>query len=387
MATSTHPVLQIFDTAQQTAIGLRNRMYRKQNQVIAERHGDWLLIMGDTYTRIGKDEDTRTAMYGANGEFVKPIQAWVMQYDNLSLNPTIKNKIDKVIGEVSPELEAASTQNHDTVEETPIPTLSEEHAEKLPDWFMPPSWWKRLITYINILGRPAIAIVGPAGNGKTTTAEMCFIANDIDYYIMNCTDRTEVTDLIGGDKIRAGGEEFVEGIVLKAFREGKGVVLDEADALDPRVMMSLQTALLDPGPDGTARFIALPSGEKVYPTGLCPIIMTLNTFGTGANRQYNGRNKLDSASIDRLTVISTGFENEIAILKARGYEHQLASKIVSWAHGIRRKIDEAGLPLILSPRTMLKIAQCVRDAGWTFEDAVRFEYYEAIDPKFLEFLK
>lgn len=73
-------------------------------------------------------------------------------------------------------------------------------------------------------------------------------------------------------------------------------------------------------------------------------------------------------------------------LKARGYDQKIASKIVDWAQATRQKIDEAGLPLILSPRTMLKIAQCVRDAGWSFADAVKFEYYEAIDPKFREFL-
>lgn len=384
MAVNTHPILSLFDIEQQTAIKLRNRMYEKSKAVIAEQHGQWLIIMGDTYPRIGKNEDIRSEMYNINGQFVRPLQGWVIKASDLT--PPIKSQIDKIIGELSDELSAASTQDEAIVESTPIQTLSPALSEKLPAWYIPPSWWGRLNTYLNTLARPSIAIVGPAGNGKTTSTEMAMLANDISYYIMNCTDRTEVTDLIGGDKIRAGGEEFVEGIVLKAFREGKGVILDEADALDPRVMMSLQTALLDPGPDGTSRFIALPSGEKVYPTGLCPIIMTLNTFGTGANRQYNGRNKLDSASIDRLTVISTGFENEIAVLKARGYDKALATKICNWANGIRQKIDEAGLPLILSPRTMLKVAQCIKDAGWTFQDAIEFEYYQAIDPKFREFL-
>lgn len=386
MAVKTHEILKIFGIENQTSLKLRNRMYQKSKTVIAERHGDWLLVMGDTYSRIGKVEHLREQMHTIGAEFVKPISAWVVKPD--ALTPSLTACIDKIIGEIGDELEAASTQDEKVVEENQdkIETLTTALADKLPSWFIPPSWWTRLNTYLTTLARPSIAIVGPAGNGKTSTAEMALQANSIEYYIMNCTDRTEVSDLIGGDKIRNGGEEFVDGIVLKAFKEGKGVILDEADALDPRVMMSLQTALLDPGPDGTSRFIALPSGEKVYPTGLCPILMTLNTFGTGANRQYNGRNKLDSASIDRLTVISTGFENEVEILKGRGYDKLLSQRIVTWSTDIRKKIDDAGLPLILSPRTMLKIAQCIKTADWSFDEAVKWEYFEAIDPTYRELL-
>ena len=385
MAVTEHSILDLFDIEAQTALTLRNRVYRNAKTVVGERHGDWLVVMGDTFIKIAKAGKT-PHLHNIGAEFVKPIKSWVFEANKLT--PEVDAFIDKIIGDVSDELTAASSQDLVVVEQNQdkIETLSAEYGDKLPTWFIPPSWWTRLNTYLMTLNRPSIAIVGPAGNGKTSTAEMALQANDINYYIMNCTDRTEVSDLIGGDKIRAGGEEFVEGIVLKAFREGKGVILDEADALDPRVMMSLQTALLDPGPDGTSRFIALPSGEKVYPADKCPILMTLNTFGTGANRQYNGRNKLDSASIDRLTVISTGFENETAILKGRGYDSMLASRIVGWAQQIRIKIDEAGLPLILSPRTMLKIAQCVKQAGWELEEAIKWEYFEAIDPIYRDML-
>lgn len=306
----------------------------------------------------------------------------------------IRAKADKVIpypkpGETAPEPDTAPVEIIETPkpeqpaqQEQPKPALTiVTHDDRLPGWFVKPSWWKYFIVYANY--RPAVALVGPAGNGKTTAAEMAFKALDMDYYILSCTDRTEVVDLVGGTVLTAEGEQWRDGLVTRAFKEGKGIILDECDALDPRVMMALQTATLDPGPDNTARFVTA-NGEKVYPTGKCPLIATFNTFGTGANRQYVGRNKLDGASLDRWTMLSTAYENEIEMLTGRGTARALAQKIVRWANSTRKKIDDAGAPLILSPRTLFRIAECVEKFGWDFEMACDLEFTGRVDPAYRE---
>ncbi len=257
-------------------------------------------------------------------------------------------------------------------------------SEVIPKWFTPPSWWAYINLYIAY--RPATAIVGPAGNGKTTTAEIALKAQGYDYEIMSCTDRTEVVDLIGGTVLTVEGEQWRDGLVTKAFREGKAVVLDEADALDPRVMMSLQTALLDPGPDNASRFITTPEG-KVFPAGKCPIVMTMNTVGSGATRQYVGRNRLDSATLDRISMLQTKYENEVKILTARKVEKKLATEIVKWAEQTRKKIDEAGLALVLSPRALLRIAQCVELFSFNLDLAVELEFYGRIAPDQVELVR
>lgn len=254
----------------------------------------------------------------------------------------------------------------------------------LPKWFVKPSWWDYISAYIQ--SRPAIALVGPAGNGKTTTAEIALTAHGTQYLIMNCTDRTEVNDLVGGLRLTPNGEEWVDGIVTTAFREGKAVILDEADALDPRVMMALQTALLDPGPEHKSRYIAV-NGEKVYPASTCPIVMTMNTVGSGANREYVGRNRLDAAGLDRITMLQTGYENEVEMLQARGIKKALAGKIVKWAERTRKAIDDNALRQIVSPRTMLRIAECVESFGWDFDLAIKLEFLSRLEPQDWELLQ
>lgn len=261
----------------------------------------------------------------------------------------------------------------------------ERKRQPLPVWYQPPSWWELLDAYLE-LGRPAIALVGPTGNGKTTTAEMALRHAGIEYAVLSCTDRTEVIDLVGGTVITGGSEEWRDGVVTRCFKEGKGIILDEADALDPRVMLSLQTALLDAGPDGDSRFVTTPEG-KVYPADSCPIILTMNTYGSGASRAYTGRNKLDGASVDRLSMIETGYENEVEIIKARGYSQALAEQLVKWAQGVRQRIDEQMVPVNLSPRTLLRVAELVDVLAWDFKKACWVEFYSHIDPQIRDMLK
>jgi len=264
-----------------------------------------------------------------------------------------------------------------------VPKLFET-VNDLPEWFTPPSWWNVVNTYIQF--RPAVAIVGPAGNGKTTTSEIALNAQGFEYVSLSCTDRTEVLDLVGGLILTKDGEQWKDGVVTQAFREGKAVVLDEADALDPRVMMSLQNALQDAGPDGKARYVNTPEG-KVYPAGKCPIVMCMNTTGDGGSRQYNSRNRLDAASRDRLTMIQTGYENEVEILVKRGIKKFTAKRVQEWATKMRQTIEREGLDVIISPRTMLNMAQALDTFGWSFDQTVRLEFLGKVDAKYHEFLQ
>lgn len=266
----------------------------------------------------------------------------------------------------------------------PEPLTPQTAPQVMANWFTPPSWWPIINLYIQ--HRPAIAVVGPAGNGKTTTVEQALTALNMPFMSISCTDRTEVVELTGGTVLTVAGEQWRDGQVTTAFRNGWAVVLDEADALDPRVMLSLQNALQDGGPDGKARFINTPDG-RVYPAGPCPIILCMNTYGEGGSRTYNGRNKLDAASMDRFSVITTTYENEEGIITARGYTARTANGLVNWANDMRRKIAEAGMALPLSPRTLLRMAQAMETFGWSFEIAAQVEFFGRMDQERANILK
>lgn len=285
-----------------------------------------------------------------------------------------------LIQELEDKLGASVTDILQAESEAPAPAP----VDGLPEWFTPPSWWELITVYVQ--HRAGIAIVGPAGNGKTTTAEMALTASGMEYISISCTDRTEVVELVGGFMLTADGEQWRDGAVTTAFKNGWAVILDEADALDPRVMMSLQNALQDAGADGSARFINTPQG-KVYPADKCPIVMCMNTFGDGADRQYNSRNKLDAASRDRLTYIATDYENEVNILKARGFNGFNARRIVERVQELRQRITDNALPVVISPRTMLNIAQAVETFGWSLDTAFEVECFGKIPPVYHDLLK
>ncbi len=113
----------------------------------------------------------------------------------------------------------------------------------------------------------------------------------------------------------------------------------------------------------------------------------MNTYGSGATREYVGRNALDAATADRFTIIGTGYENEAAILSARGFKKSNARKLDLWAGRMRSRIEANALRVILSMRTLLRMAQAIERYGLDFEVAVGKEFLGRLDPETRELLK
>jgi MoxR-like ATPase len=265
----------------------------------------------------------------------------------------------------------------------------EEREPQAPpaDGYIKPSYWTQLLAYLAPgRARPVVALVGPAGNGKTTAAERALEALGYQYEVVDANYGVQAEELVGAMSFRkwtdADGREFAEetwidGKVTRAFRAGKAVIINEFDALDPRVALALQSAFQDAGPAKRARYITLPGNpveDRVYPAGDCPIVLTMNTWGTGPDRQYQGRNALDAATLDRFSFIPTTYENGVEILEAHGAPRALALQIEAWARRVREKIEANALRRVLSNRTMLRIADCVVNIGLPFNTAIEWEF-------------
>jgi MoxR-like ATPase len=247
------------------------------------------------------------------------------------------------------------------------------------------SWHGRLRDDIE-LGR-TIAVRGPAGNGKSTGVKDVLNTLDYNVYHLDCTDTTSVEQLVGGlvpEPDGKGGISMVfrDGIVAKAFADPKGAIqLDEFDALDPRTAMCLQSAL-HRAIGENKRWVSMPDHVDggMHAKGKCPIVVTLNTYGTGATREYVGRNALDAASMDRFnSIIDTNYEKEEQVIRAAGFDKAPAESIVEIANRIRAKINENQLRVLLSTRRLIDIAEIMEANDINMREAFKREFYERLE--------
>lgn len=246
-------------------------------------------------------------------------------------------------------------------------------------------WHDRLVTDIKLAR--TIAVRGPAGNGKSTGVKAALESLEYNIYHLDCTDSTTVDQLVGGlepvPTVKGGIEmKFKDGIFTKAFKDEKGAIqLDEFDALDPRVTMALQSAL-HRAANGKKRVVSCPDHPdgKVVAVGDCPIVVTMNTWGTGATREYVGRNAIDAASLDRFdTIISTDYQCEAEMLDKMGMKKSDANALLAEIKDYRRKINEKGLRVILSTRRVLNIAEVVLRLDCNVPTAISREFVERLD--------
>lgn len=140
--------------------------------------------------------------------------------------------------------------------------------------------------------RDNVLLVGGAGSGKTTVCEQVAQALELPFYCQSVCSQTSKAELLG--YMSATGQ-YVATEFRKAYENGGVFVLDEIDAGNPNVIAVLNSALAN--------------GYCAFADGMVKkhrdfvLIAAANTFGTGANRQYVGRNQLDAATLDRFSII------------------------------------------------------------------------------------
>lgn len=254
-------------------------------------------------------------------------------------------------------------------------------AQALTGQFIRPPFYNRLLRYLLGDGkggkiRPNVMLSGPAGNGKTLTAHQVLREIGQEYIEYDCTIFTSERHLIGQDVLEAEHgvpvTRWEDGIFPEAFKLGKSIVLNEVDALTGEAMMLLQSVL-----QTDMRGVNTPYG-KIEPNGPCYVVMTANTTGNGASREYSGRSVLDAASLDRIEIISTGYYSTEEILLSHGVSKSIARNVASWAEAVRVELDRAGVRAPLSNRRIITIAESM-ELGVDFNTAASEAYLERLD--------
>lgn len=138
-----------------------------------------------------------------------------------------------------------------------------------------------------------IMLTGEAGSFKTHSAELVAGLLNLTFYSMSVGEQSTKSDILGF--IDANGN-YRTTPFRKAFEHGGLYLLDEVDAGNPNVLLSINTAISN-------GFVDFPDAQVQVHKDF-RLIATANTFGNGANAQYVGRNKLDLATANRFFKIN-----------------------------------------------------------------------------------
>lgn len=160
-----------------------------------------------------------------------------------------------------------------------------------------PNIWKIIDDYL--VGN-CIYLIGEAGSGKTYTAEVMASMLELPYVTINCSQYTSPTEIIGGQTIRG----YVDGKMIRAWRDGMLLILDEMPKLDPNTAGLLNDALAK-----NTRTNTNPKINSADPTqGAIPrnpkfgVIATGNIYPNSEDTmKYVGNNKQDLSLLDRFS--------------------------------------------------------------------------------------
>jgi len=149
-----------------------------------------------------------------------------------------------------------------------------------------------------------VALIGPAGSGKTSAVRAAADLLGLDYYSVGaCQTPYELTGFVSasGDRVETSFSRFCQ--------HGGVFLFDELDGSSPKALTVLHEALDN-------RRLTLPGGESIELHPSCLIVASANTWGRGADRTYVGRNALDGATLDRFVQLAMGYDEvfESAIL-------------------------------------------------------------------------
>ena len=217
-------------------------------------------------------------------------------------------------------------------------------------------------------GVPSL-MVGLPGTGKTTAAEHVAGQFGWDFQSISVGIQTTKTDILGF--VDAGGNYQATGF-RKAFEKGGIFLMDEVDAGNPNVLIVINSALSN-------GFCNFPDG-MVKAHENFRFIATANTFGTGADTKFIGRNQLDEATLDRFITINWEIDEFV--------EDALVDK-KDWLTKVRKLRKEAhrtGRDMLVSPRVSIYGSQLIH-AGFNMRQAAEMTILKGKDVETQKYIK
>jgi MoxR-like ATPase len=226
-----------------------------------------------------------------------------------------------------------------------------------------------------------VMLVGPAGCGKTYLAEQVATALGKTFGSISGSSGVSESQLTG--RLLPTGEggrfEYTPSVFVKEYESGGAFLFDEIDAFDPNVLLVANQALANGGFHVESRAAAgLPTYVRRGEGSV--LIGSANTYGTGADMLYVGRNGLDAASADRWYMVAMTYDPvfEASLIglprphvtpwiPAPAPTDAEVRSLGEWVLSVREKASAAKLRRVVSTRAVQK-AIAARRAGVPTEE-------------------
>ncbi len=178
-----------------------------------------------------------------------------------------------------------------------------------------------------------IALVWPAGWGKTTLVENVAKWLQLEFYAKSVSAQTWIHEFFG--YMDATGR-YVPTLFRQAYEKGWIFLVDEFDAWNPNVLASLNQA--------TANWVCAFPDKMVKKNENFIVVMAWNTYWTGATAEYVWRNKIDWATLDRFAFVDLPYDEKMEKTASTNKEW------CAYVQKVRKKAEDKKVRCIISPR-------------------------------------
>lgn len=190
-------------------------------------------------------------------------------------------------------------------------------------------------------------LVGGAGSGKTTLASHVAEALGLTLYTTGAV--LQKYELVGHVDATSN---YHRTAFRDAFEYGGVFLLDEGDACSAEALVAINGATAN----GAYTFPDQTTPVKKHPDFHC--MVAANTIGLGATRQYQGREPLDGATLDRFIQREIEYDEGIEMAQAEAEYAKHGGAIsdgvaAAWVLEVqtaRAKAAKMGISVIISPR-------------------------------------
>lgn len=209
-----------------------------------------------------------------------------------------------------------------------------------------------------------VLLKGPAGSGKNVIIEQVAKALNLQFYYTN--DVTDEFKILG--YMDANGT-FQKTQFFRAFTEGGVMFIDEIDNSNPSALLAINSAI----GTGDSHYMAFPDGQfyKAHPD--FRIIAAANTFGTGADAIYCGRQALDGASLNRFSPIIIDYDREIERKVTNN------SEILELYWNVRDIINKNGIRHVISTRNIINATDLINSKAFSIEEIFDLTLIQSLD--------